>query len=198
MSSVNENLNTQSDELLVKKVQDGDTNAYNVLVIKYQYKVAQIISKFVANNADINDIAQDAFIKAYKAINSFRGESSFYTWLYRIVVNAAKTFLESNSKHKNSIDVDSPEFQSIDEQGILASKDTPDRIIESQELHEVILKAMNDLPKELREAITLREIEGMSYDDMAIALKVPVGTVRSRIFRAREFIESRMAHLSSR
>ncbi|HAO91387.1 MAG TPA: RNA polymerase sigma factor RpoE [Succinivibrio sp.] len=198
MSSVNENLNTQSDELLVKKVQDGDTNAYNVLVIKYQYKVAQIISKFVANNADINDIAQDAFIKAYKAINSFRGESSFYTWLYRIVVNAAKTFLESNSKHKNSIDVDSPEFQSIDEQGILASKDTPDRIIESQELHEVILKAMNDLPKELREAITLREIEGMSYDDMAIALKVPVGTVRSRIFRAREFIESRMAHLTSR
>jgi RNA polymerase sigma-70 factor (ECF subfamily) len=195
---VNENLNTQSDELLVKKVQEGDTNAYNVLVIKYQYKVAQIISKFVANNADINDIAQDAFIKAYKAINSFRGESSFYTWLYRIVVNAAKTFLESNSKHKNSIDVDSPEFQSIDEQGILASKDTPDRIIESQELHEVILKAMNDLPKELREAITLREIEGMSYDDMAIALKVPVGTVRSRIFRAREFIESRMAHLTSR
>ena len=142
MSSVNENLNTQSDELLVKKVQEGDTNAYNVLVIKYQYKVAQIISKFVANNADINDIAQDAFIKAYKAINSFRGESSFYTWLYRIVVNAAKTFLESNSKHKNSIDVDSPEFQSIDEQGILASKDTPDRIIESQELHEVILKAI--------------------------------------------------------
>lgn len=198
MSSVNENLNTQSDELLVKKVQEGDTNAYNVLVIKYQYKVAQIISKFVANNADINDIAQDAFIKAYKAINSFRGESSFYTWLYRIVVNAAKTFLESNSKHKNSIDVDSPEFQSIDDQGILASKDTPDRIIESQELHEVILKAMNDLPKELREAITLREIEGMSYDDMAIALKVPVGTVRSRIFRAREFIESRMAHLTSR
>ena len=198
MSSVNENLNTQSDELLVKKVQDGDTNAYNVLVIKYQYKVAQIISKFVANNADINDIAQDAFIKAYKAINSFRGESSFYTWLYRIVVNAAKTFLESNSKHKNSIDVDSPEFQSIDEQGILASKDTPDRIIESQELHEVILKAMNDLPKELREAITLREIEGMYYDDMPIALKVPVGTVRSRIFRAREFIESRMAHLTSR
>ena len=198
MSSVNENLNTQSDELLVKKVQEGDTNAYNVLVIKYQYKVSQIISKFVANNADINDIAQDAFIKAYKAINSFRGESSFYTWLYRIVVNAAKTFLESNSKHKNSIDVDSPEFQSIDEQGILASKDTPDRIIESQELHEVILKAMNDLPKELREAITLREIEGMSYDDMAIALKVPVGTVRSRIFRAREFIESRMAHLTSR
>lgn len=198
MSSVNENLNTQSDELLVKKVQDGDTNAYNVLVIKYQYKVAQIISKFVANNADINDIAQDAFIKAYKAINSFRGESSFYTWLYRIVVNAAKTFLESNSKHKNSIDVDSPEFQSIYEHGILASKDTPDRIIESQELHEVILKAMNDLPKELREAITLREIEGMSYDDMAIALKVPVGTVRSRIFRAREFIESRMAHLTSR
>ena len=198
MSSVNENLNTQSDELLVKKVQEGDTNAYNVLVIKYQYKVSQIISKFVANNADINDIAQDAFIKAYKAINSFRGESSFYTWLYRIVVNAAKTFLESNSKHKNSIDVDSPEFQSIDEQGILASKDTPDRIIESQELHEVILKAMNDLPKELREAITLREIEGMSYDDMAIALKVPVGTVRSRISRAREFIESRMAHLTSR
>ena len=198
MSSVNENLQASSDEAIVKRVQDGDVNAYNILVIKYQHKVIQVVSKFLGNSADVNEVDQQAFIKSYKAINSFRGESSFYTWLYRIVVNAAKTFLESNSKHKYNVDVDSEEFQSIDEQGVLASKDTPDRIIESQELQQVILKAMNELPEELRQAITLREVEGMSYEDIAVVLKVPVGTVRSRIFRAREFIEARMSKFAGR
>jgi len=198
MFSVNENLKAQSDESLVVRVQAGDSKAYNVLVIKYQHKVAQIISKFVSNTADINDIAQDAFISAYKSINSFRGESSFYTWLYRIVVNSAKTFLKSNSRSKNSVDVDSPEFQSIDEQGILASNETPDRIIESHELQQVIVKALSELPEELRSAITLREIDGMSYEDMAVVLKVPVGTVRSRIFRARQYIESKMSNLAAK
>ena len=146
-----------SDEALVKRVQQGDVSAYNILVIKYQHKVAQIISKFVGNSADVNDVAQEAFIKAYKAINNFRGESSFYTWLYRIVVNSAKTYLESNSKRKNHIDVDSEEFQSIDAQGVLTSRESPDRIIESQELQQVILSAMNELPEELRQAIMLRE-----------------------------------------
>ena len=180
MSSVNENLQASSDEAIVKRVQEGDVNAYNILVIKYQHRVAQIISKFLNSSDDVSDVAQEAFIKAYKAINNFRGESSFYTWLYRIVVNAAKSYIESNSKHKHS------------EQGVLASKDTPDRIIESQELQQVIVNAMNALPEELRRAITLREVEGMSYDDISLVEKVPVGTVRSRIFRARQFIEEKM------
>jgi|SRR5574344_138259 RNA polymerase sigma-70 factor, ECF subfamily len=198
MASVNDINEASSDEAIVKRVQDGDVNAYNILVIKYQHKVFQIISKFLGNSSDINDVAQEAFIKAYKAINSFRGESSFYTWLYRIVVNAAKTFLESNNKHRNHVDVDSEEFQSIDEQGILASRDTPDRIIESQELQQVILNAMKDLPKELSDAITLREVEGMSYEDMSDLLQVPIGTVRSRIFRARQFIEEKMAKFAGK
>ncbi len=179
-------------------MQQGDVNAYNILVIKYQHKVAQIISKFVGNSADVNDVAQEAFIKAYKAINNFRGESSFYTWLYRIVVNSAKTYLESNSKRKNHIDVDSEEFQSIDAQGVLTSKESPDKIIESQELQQVILSAMKELPEELRQAIMLREVEGMSYEDMADLLQIPIGTVRSRIFRARQFIEERMSRFAGK
>jgi RNA polymerase sigma-70 factor (ECF subfamily) len=187
-----------SDEALVKRVQQGDVGAYNILVIKYQHKVAQIISKFVGNSADVNDVAQEAFIKAYKAINNFRGESSFYTWLYRIVVNSAKTYLESNSKRKNHIDVDSEEFQSIDAQGVLTSRESPDKIIESQELQQVILSAMKELPEELRQAIMLREVEGMSYEDMAGLLQIPIGTVRSRIFRARQFIEERMSRFAGK
>ncbi|MBQ3883806.1 MAG: RNA polymerase sigma factor RpoE [Succinivibrio sp.] len=187
-----------SDEAIVKRVQQGDVSAYNILVIKYQHKVAQIISKFVGNSADVNDVAQEAFIKAYKAINNFRGESSFYTWLYRIVVNAAKTYLESNSKRKNHIDVDSEEFQSIDSQGVLTSRESPDKIIESQELQQVILSAMNELPEELRQAIMLREVDGMSYEDMADLLQIPIGTVRSRIFRARQFIEEKMSKFAGK
>lgn len=193
MGSVNENFKASNDEAIVKRVQEGDVEAYNLLVIKYQHKIFQVIGKFVNNQADIADVAQEAFIKAYRAINSFRADSSFYTWLYRIAVNTAKTHLESNNKTRNHLDVDSPEFQSIDEQGVLASSDTPDRIIESQELQQVIIDAMADLPTELSEAITLREVEGMSYEDMAVVLKVPIGTVRSRIFRARQFIEQRMS-----
>jgi RNA polymerase sigma-70 factor (ECF subfamily) len=199
MTPANDELNNvSSDEAIVKRVQQGDLNAYNILVIKYQHKVAQILSKFLDNTADVNDVAQEAFIKAYKAINSFRGESSFYTWLYRIVVNAAKTYLESSNKHKGHIDVDSEEFSSIDENGVLTNKDTPDRIIESQELQQVILSALNDLPHELRQALTMREIDGMSYDDMSVALDIPIGTVRSRIFRARQLIEERMSKFAGK
>ena len=199
MTPANDELNNvSSDEAIVKRVQQGDLNAYNILVIKYQHKVAQILSKFLDNTADVNDVAQEAFIKAYKAINSFRGESSFYTWLYGIVVNAAKTYLESSNKHKGHIDVDSEEFSSIDENGVLTNKDTPDRIIESQELQQVILSALNDLPHELRQALTMREIDGMSYDDMSVALDIPIGTVRSRIFRARQLIEERMSKFAGK
>ena len=141
MESVNENIKASNDEAIVKRVQEGDVEAYNLLVIKYQHKIFQVIGKFVNNQADIADVAQEAFIKAYRAINSFRADSSFYTWLYRIAVNTAKTHLESNNKTRNHLDVDSLEFQSIDEQGVLSSSDTPDRIIESQELQQVIIDA---------------------------------------------------------
>lgn len=188
---------SSSDVEIVKRVQQGDVQAYNILVLRYQHKVCEIANKFVKNPADAGDVAQEAFIKAYRALGSFRGESSFYTWLYRITVNTAKTFLEGNAKHRYTLDVDAPEFESQDTQGVLTSQDTPDRLLESEELEKVIFAALQQLPEDLRQAITLREIEGMSYEDIALAMKTPIGTVRSRIFRARQFIEDRMAELAA-
>ncbi len=188
---------SSSDVEIVKRVQQGDVQAYNILVLRYQHKVCEIANKFVKNPADAGDVAQEAFIKAYRALGSFRGESSFYTWLYRITVNTAKTFLEGNAKHRYTLDVDAPEFESQDTQGVLTSQDTPDRLLESEELEKVIFTALQQLPEDLRQAITLREIEGMSYEDIALAMKTPIGTVRSRIFRARQFIEDRMAELAA-
>ena len=138
----------------------------------------------------------NGIIKAYRAIGSFRGECSFYTWIYRITVNTAKSFLESNSKHRYAVDVDAPEFESQDTQGVLTSNESPDRLIESDELKRVIFKALNELPSDLKQAIMLREIEGKSYDEIAEIMKTPIGTVRSRIFRARQFIEEQMAKIS--
>ena len=178
--------NSASDEELVRRVQGGQTSAYNLLVVRYQHKIIQVAQKFVSDYADASDIAQEAFIKA------FRGESSFYTWLYRIAVNVAKSYLEGLSRQKNQVDVDGEDFESKDTHGVLTDATTPDRIIESEELKKVILQAVSELPSELRTAFTLREVEGLSYDEIADAVKVPVGTVRSRIFRARQYIESKM------
>lgn len=183
-----------NDYELVKRVQAGDKDAYNILVIRYQHKIIDLANKFVNNQEDASDIAQEAFVKAYRSIGSFRGDSSFYTWLYRIVVNTAKSYLESNLKHTNSVAVyihDLPQ----DSSSILTFHDSPDRLIESDELHEVIIKALEELPDDQKQAITLREIEGMSYEDIAAAMNIPIGTVRSRIFRARRYIEDRMADL---
>lgn len=186
---------SSSDAAIVRRVQQGDSNAYNLLVLRYQHKVVQIALKFVNNQADACDIAQEAFLKAYRAIGNFRGESGFYTWLYRIVINTARTFLESTSKQRNHVDVDAEDINSQDHQGVLTSADSPDRIIESQELQQTIMQALAQLPYELRQAITLREVEGLAYDDIAKLTGVPTGTVRSRIFRARQFIEEKMAAL---
>lgn len=186
---------SSSDAAIVRRVQQGDSNAYNLLVLRYQHKVVQIALKFVNNQADACDIAQEAFLKAYRAIGNFRGESGFYTWLYRIVINTARTFLESTSKQRNHVDVDAEDINSQDHQGALTSVDSPDRIIESQELQQTIMQALAQLPYELRQAITLREVEGLAYDDIAKLTGVPTGTVRSRIFRARQFIEEKMAAL---
>lgn len=187
---------SSADAAIVKRVQTGDVQAYNILVLRYQHKICEVANKFVQNPADAGDVAQEAFIKAYKAINSFRGDSSFYTWLYRIAVNTAKTYLESNSRHRYAVDVDAPEFEAQDTQGVLTSQESPDKLLESAEVGRAIEAALQELPPELRQAVSLREIDGLSYEDIALIMKTPLGTVRSRIFRARQFIEERLAQLA--
>ena len=192
-----ENTTAASDQAIVERVQQGDKEAYNILVLRYQHKVCDIAYKYVNNYVDANDIAQESFIRAYRALANFRGESSFYTWLYRIVSNTAKSYLEQNQKHRYSVDVDDPEFDNQqDVKGLLISNDSPDALLESDELHKIVSQAMEDLPEDLKRAIVLREVEEMSYEDIASIMDTPIGTVRSRIFRARQFIEDRLAQFS--
>ena len=192
-----ENTTAASDHAIVERVQQGDKEAYNILVLRYQHKVCDIAYKYVNNYVDANDIAQESFIRAYRALANFRGESSFYTWLYRIVSNTAKSYLEQNQKHRYSVDVDDPEFDNQqDVKGLLISNDSPDALLESDELHKIVSQAMEDLPEDLKRAIVLREVEEMSYEDIASIMDTPIGTVRSRIFRARQFIEDRLAQFS--
>ena len=192
-----ENTTAASDQAIVERVQQGDKDAYNILVLRYQHKVCDIAYKYVNNYVDANDIAQESFIRAYRALANFRGESSFYTWLYRIVSNTAKSYLEQNQKHRYSVDVDDPEFDNQqDVKGLLISNDSPDALLESDELHKIVSQAMEDLPEDLKRAIVLREVEEMSYEDIASIMDTPIGTVRSRIFRARQFIEDRLAQFS--
>lgn len=192
-----DNTTAASDQAIVERVQQGDKEAYNILVLRYQHKVCDIAYKYVNNYVDANDIAQESFIRAYRALANFRGESSFYTWLYRIVSNTAKSYLEQNQKHRYSVDVDDPEFDSQqDVKGLLISNDSPDALLESDELHKIVSQAMEDLPEDLKRAIVLREVEEMSYEDIASIMDTPIGTVRSRIFRARQFIEDRLAQFS--
>lgn len=189
--------NSASDEELVRRVQGGQLSAYNILVVKYQHRIINVAQKYVSDYADASDIAQETFIKAYKALPNFRGESSFYTWLYRIATNVAKTYLENIQKQRSQVDIDAEDFESKDTNGVMTDATTPDRILESEELKRVILKALNELPQELKEAFTLREVEGLSYEEISDRVKVPIGTVRSRIFRARQYIESKMQQFHS-
>ncbi len=186
-----------SDEELVRRVQGGQLSAYNLLVVKYQHRIISIAQKYVSDYADASDIAQETFIKAYKALPNFRGESSFYTWLYRIATNVAKTYLENIQKQRSQVDIDAEDFESKDTSGVMTDATTPDRILESEELKRVILKALSELPPELKEAFTLREVEGLSYEEISDKVQVPIGTVRSRIFRARQYIESKMQQFHS-
>lgn len=190
-------LEAASDQSIVELVQQGDKEAYNILVLRYQHKVCDIAYKYVNNYFDANDVAQESFIRAYRALANFRGESSFYTWLYRIVCNTAKSFLEQNQKHRYSVDVDDPDFDSQqDVRGLLTTNDSPDALLESDELQKIIRQAMDELPEDLKRAIVLREVEEMSYEDIALIMDTPIGTVRSRIFRARQYIEDKMAQFS--
>jgi RNA polymerase sigma-70 factor (ECF subfamily) len=178
-----------TDQQLVVKVQKGDKRAFDLLVLKYQHKVHAIVGRFVRDTDEVADVVQEAFIKAYRALPKFRGESQFYTWLYRIAVNTAKNYLVSRSRRPpgSDVDIDDAEYYSGSE--YLKDLGTPENQLFRDELESVIVKSIAELPEDLRTAVTLREYEGLSYEEIAEIMECPVGTVRSRIFRARESID---------
>ncbi|MDB2386888.1 RNA polymerase sigma factor RpoE [Shewanella sp.] len=184
-----------SDQQLVERVQRGDKNAFNLLVQKYQNKVASLISRYVRNQADVADVSQEAFIKAYRALPNFRGESAFYTWLYRIAVNTAKNHLAAQGRRAPANDVDAEEAEYYDGSDALKEFASPERLVLSGEIQQVVFDTLDTLPEELKMAISLRELDGMSYDEIANVMDCPVGTVRSRIFRAREAIDKKLKPL---
>jgi len=184
-----------TDAELVKRVQRGDKRAFDILVIKYQSKILSIVSRFISDNAEINDVAQDAFIKAYRALPNFRGESAFYTWLYRIAINTAKNYLTARGRRPPASDIDSQDAESYGVGVALRENASPERLMMRDQLKEVIFNTIDDLPDDLKTAITLREIEGLSYEEIAESMDCPVGTVRSRIFRAREAIDDKIKPL---
>jgi len=179
----------KTDQELVEQVQKGNKNAFNLLVIRHQNKVMNIVSRYVKNSGDVADVAQEAFIKAYRALPNFRGESAFYTWLYRIAVNSAKNYLTSQGRKPPASDVDASEADFYDGSDALKENNSPERALLSDELQQKLFATIEALPEDLRSAITLREIEGLSYEEIAAVMECPVGTVRSRIFRAREAID---------
>ena len=186
------------DQKLVERVQQGDKRAFDLLVQKYQHKVMNLITRYVRNPAEAQDVAQEAFIKAYRALATFRGESAFYTWLYRIAVNTAKNHLTSMGRRPPASDVDAQDAEFYDGGQAMHEVANPEREALSDEIREEIFAAFEDLPEELRTAIRLREFEGLSYEEIAEVMACPVGTVRSRIFRARETIDKRLGPLLQR
>ncbi|MCK9505946.1 MAG: RNA polymerase sigma factor RpoE [Porticoccaceae bacterium] len=184
-----------SDKQLVERVQKGDKRAFDMLVLKYQYKVHGIVSRYINDFDEVNDVVQDAFIKAYRALGNFRGESQFYTWLYRIAVNTAKNYLVSRSRRPPASDVDFEEAEFYSGSDGLKDVDSPENLLFRDELEKVVDDAIQSLPEDLKTALTLREFEGLSYEDIATVMDCPVGTVRSRIFRAREAIDGQIKNL---
>jgi RNA polymerase sigma-70 factor (ECF subfamily) len=187
--------NKEADQLLVERVQRGDKKAFDLLVLKYQQKVANLISRYVRDSGEVLDVTQEAFIKAYRALPNFRGDSAFYTWLYRIAINTAKNYLASVNRRPPSSDVEAETAEQMDVGVRLKEYATPEHLLLEGEIAETIKAAIDDLPEDLRTAITLRELEGLSYDEIAKAMECPIGTVRSRIFRAREAIDARLRPL---
>jgi RNA polymerase sigma-70 factor, ECF subfamily len=185
----------ESDKVLVERVQRGDKKAFDLLVLKYQHKVANLISRYIRDQAEVFDVTQEAFIKAYRALPNFRGESAFYTWLYRVAINTAKNHLAAQARRPPGEDIEADTAEQMDLGAPLKDMDTPERLALQREIAETIQKALDDLPQDLRTAITLRELEGLSYEEIAQAMDCPIGTVRSRIFRAREAIDARLKPL---
>lgn len=180
------------DENLVVRVQQGDKSAYDLLVVKYQHKIIQLVNRYVKDSSEAQDVAQEAFLKAYRALGNFRGESAFYTWLYRIAINTAKNYLMSRSRRSVDMQVDLQDAEEIEKAPQLQGIETPESHLLNEEIVETIKTAIAKLPEEMRIAIMLREFEGMSYEEIAEAMDCPVGTVRSRIFRAREAIDNKL------
>ncbi len=177
------------DQELVVRVQKGDKAAFDLLVRKYQHRIAKLVSRYVADRSEVEDVTQEAFIKAYRAIGGFRGESAFYTWLYRIAINTAKNYLVSQGRRPPASDMETEEAELIEAGSNLRDVTTPERHLLADEIARTVERAIDSLPEDLRTAITLRELEGLSYDEIAAVMDCPIGTVRSRIFRAREAID---------
>lgn len=183
-----------TDEQLVARAQAGDDRAFELLVRKYQHKVVKLAARYV-NPSDAQDVAQEAFIKAYRALPGFKGNSAFYTWLYRISINTAKNHLVARARRPASQDIDVADAEAFGHTDRFSEQDTPEALLESEEIRDTVIHAIQVLPHDLRTAIMLRELEGMSYEDIAEAMDCPVGTVRSRIFRARAAIEQELKSL---
>lgn len=183
------------DQQLVERVQKGDKRAFDLLVLKYQHKIFAVISRFIRDHAEVQDVAQDAFIKAYRALPNFRGESAFYTWMYRIAINTAKNYLVARNRRPPASDLEVEDAEFYPGNDAIHEMNTPERNFLRDELHGVIDQAFRDLPDDLRMAVTLREIDGLSYEEIAEVMECPIGTVRSRIFRARDAIDKKIQPL---
>jgi len=184
------------DQQLVERAQRGDKRAFELLVEKYQRKLARLLSRFIRDPAEVEDVTQEAFIKAYRALPAFRGDSAFYTWLYRIGINTAKNYLMAMGRRApTSTEVEAEEAEGFEEGEQLRDINTPESVLLSNEIAQTVNRTIEALPEELRKAIQMREIEGMSYEDIAQAMDCPIGTVRSRIFRAREAISAKVKPL---
>lgn len=184
------------DQQLVEKAQQGDRLAFDTLVAKYQRKLARLVARLVKDSAEVEDVVQEAFIKAYRALPAFRGESAFYTWLYRIGVNTAKNYLVSQGRRApTTTEFSNDEAETFSEGDLLRDIDTPESLLMTKQIGQTVNQAMESLPEELRNAIVLREIEGLSYEEIARIMDCPIGTVRSRIFRAREAVANKLRPL---
>jgi RNA polymerase sigma-70 factor (ECF subfamily) len=185
----------QLDEELVSRVQHGDKAAFDLLVIKYQHKIIQLVNRYVKDPSEAQDVAQEAFIKAYRALGAFRGEATFYTWLYRIAINTAKNYLILRTRRHSNYQLDIQEVEAIGNEPQLQGMDTPEQLILNEEIMTTLNKAIEDLPEEMQLAFKLREFEGLSYEEIALAMDCPIGTIRSRLFRAREAIDKQLSPL---
>jgi RNA polymerase sigma-70 factor (ECF subfamily) len=183
------------DQALVERAQQGDRRAFDMLVLKYQQKVAGLIGRYIRDSAEVMDVTQDAFLKAYRALPGFRGDSAFYTWIYRIAINTVKNHLVAQGRRPPGDDVDAEVAEQMDFGVRLRETATPERELLSDEIAATVQAALDGLPEDLRTAIVLRELDGLSYEEIATAMDCPIGTVRSRIFRAREAIDKRLRPL---
>ncbi|MBT3427483.1 MAG: RNA polymerase sigma factor RpoE [Gammaproteobacteria bacterium] len=191
------NSEIDSDKRLVERVKRGDKRAFDVLVLKYQHRIANLITRYVRDQDEVLDVTQEVFVKAYRAMNNFRGDAQFYTWLYRIAINTAKNFLVAKSRRPPDTDIDVDEREFSEQSVVISEEGNPEDQLSGEQLKRVLQKALEDLPEELRVALMLREFDGLTYDEIAQIMDCPVGTVRSRIFRGRESIEKSITKMES-